>query len=140
MSKKLRVLMTGASGYVGGRLVPELLSRDIEVRCLVRTPAKLEVAPWRDQVEIIPGDLSGPLDRALQDIDVAVYLVHGIGDGPDWAAQESRDAEHFRLDCEAAGVKRIVYLGGMATISRRFRFTSEVATQLVKFSPMARSP
>jgi len=105
--------MTGASGYVGGRLVPELLSRDIEVRCLVRTPAKLEVAPWRDQVEIIPGDLSGPLDRALQDIDVAVYLVHGIGDGPDWAAQESRDAEHFRLACEAAGVKRIVYLGGM---------------------------
>ena len=113
MSKKLQVLMTGATGYVGGRLVPELLSRGIAVRCLVRTPAKISVAPWRNEVEIVPGDLSGPLDTALRGIDVAVYLVHGIGDGPDWAAQETRDAEHFRTACEVAGVKRIVYLGGM---------------------------
>jgi hypothetical protein len=64
-------------------------------------------------VEIVAGDVGGPLDVALAGIDVAVYLVHGIGDGPDWAAKEIADAEHFRLACEAAGVKRIVYLGGM---------------------------
>lgn len=113
MSKQLRVLMTGATGYVGGRLVPELLSRDIYVRCLVRTPAKISVAPWRDSVDVVAGDVGGPLEAALADIDVAVYLVHGIGDGPDWAAKETADAEHFRVACEAAGVGRIVYLGGM---------------------------
>jgi uncharacterized protein YbjT (DUF2867 family) len=113
VSKKLQVLITGATGYVGGRLVPELLSRDVHVRCLVRTPAKTSDAPWRDQVEIVAGDVGGPLDVALAGIDVAVYLVHGIGDGPDWAAKEIADAEHFRIACEVAGVKRIVYLGGM---------------------------
>lgn len=113
MAKTLRVLMTGATGYVGGRLVPELLSRGISVRCLVRTPAKMSVAPWRDEVEIVAGDLRGPLDEVLEGIDVAVYLVHGIGDGPDWAAQEVIDAQRFRDACEKAGVKRIVYLGGM---------------------------
>ena len=113
MIKKLQVLITGASGYVGGRLVPELISRDVQVRCLVRTPAKIAGTPWHDSVEIVSGDLRGPLDVALEGIDVAVYLVHGIGDGPDWAAKERTDAEHFRLACEVAGVKRIVYLGGM---------------------------
>lgn len=113
MIKKLQVLITGASGYVGGRLVPELISRDVQVRCLVRTPAKIAGTPWHDSVEILSGDLRGPLDVALEGIDVAVYLVHGIGDGPDWAAKERTDAEHFRLACEVAGVKRIVYLGGM---------------------------
>lgn len=108
-----RVLVTGATGYVGGRLVPRLLEDGHEVRCLVRTPEKLTDAPWRDGVEIVRGSIDGPLDVAMAGIDTAVYLVHGIGQSPDWVARESRDAEHFRLAAEAAGVKRIVYLGGM---------------------------
>jgi uncharacterized protein YbjT (DUF2867 family) len=108
-----RVLVTGATGYVGGRLVPRLIEEGHQVRCLVRTPEKLAAAAWHDDVDIVVGSVEGPLERAMDDVDVAVYLVHGIGDGHDWAAKESRDAEHFRSAAEKAGVGRIVYLGGM---------------------------
>ena len=80
----LRVLVTGATGYVGGRLVPRLIEEGFAVRCLVRTPAKLDGAAWRDEVEIVTGSLAGPLESAMEGVDVAFYLVHGIGDGPDW--------------------------------------------------------
>ena len=85
--------------------------------CLVRNPAKLSAAPWHDDVRIVAGSIEGPLEAAMADVDVAVYLVHGIGDGRDWAAKESRDAEHFRRAAEAARVGRIVYLGGMGADS-----------------------
>ncbi len=108
-----RVLVTGATGYVGGRLVPRLLEEGNTVRCLVRTPGKLSQAPWLPNVEVVQGSIEGDLTEAMHDVDVAVYLVHGIGDGADWVAKETRDAENFRSACEAAGVKRIIYLGGM---------------------------
>ena len=117
-NNRSRVLVTGATGYVGGRLVPRLLADGHELRCLVRTPAKLAAAPWRAAVEIVAGSVDGPLEEAMEGIDVAVYLVHGIGDGRDWAAKESRDAEHFRRAGEAAGVGRIIYLGGMGVDDR----------------------
>ena len=113
-----RVLVTGATGYVGGRLVPRLVEEGHAVRCLVRTPAKLAAAPWRDDVEVVAGSVEGPLEAAMEGVDVAVYLVHGIGDGNDWAAKESLDARHFREAAQAAGVGRIVYLGGMGADGR----------------------
>jgi uncharacterized protein YbjT (DUF2867 family) len=108
-----RVLVTGATGYVGGRLVPRLLEDGHSVRCLVRTPDKLADVTWLGGVEVVRGSIGGPLDAAMDSVDTAVYLVHGIGQSDDWAANESRDAEHFRLAAEAAGVGRIIYLGGM---------------------------
>ena len=112
-SSSLRVLVTGASGYVGGRLVPALVERDAEVRCLARTPAKLDAAPWRASVEVARGDVGGELAEAMKGVDVAVYLVHSIGQGHGWALREQRDAENFARSAAQAGVRRIVYLGGL---------------------------
>ena len=107
------VLVAGASGYIGGRLVGALLGAGHRVRCLVRTPAKVAAAPWSDQVEIFQGDVSGPLDDALVDVDAAYYLVHAIGATADWMAKDEAAAENFGRACARAGVQRIVYLGGL---------------------------
>ncbi len=112
-ARSRHVLVTGASGYVGGRLVTELLGRGHRVRCAARDVRKLDAAIWRDQVEVIRADVGGDLSGAMADIDVAVFLVHSIGEGADWVAREQALAENFRTAAERAGVDRIVYLGGL---------------------------
>ena len=107
------MLVTGASGYVGGRLVPALLAEGLEVRCLARTPAKLGAAPWNDRVEVVEGTVGGDLAGAMAGVDVAVYLVHSIGQGAGWIARELEDASNFARAASDAGVRRIVYLGGL---------------------------
>jgi uncharacterized protein YbjT (DUF2867 family) len=107
------VLVTGASGYVGARLIPALLDAQCQVRCLARTPAKLKDALWRDRVPVVHGAVGGDLGGALTGADVAVYLVHSIGEGDNWEKVELRDAENFARRAAAAGVRRIVYLGGL---------------------------
>ena len=109
----LRVLVTGGSGYVGGRLVPALLERGHRVRCVVRNPRKLDPATWSEQIEVVQADIADDLREAMAGIEVAVFLVHSIGEGNDWVARERAIAENFRRAAEAAGVRRIVYLGGL---------------------------
>jgi uncharacterized protein YbjT (DUF2867 family) len=113
MQQSKLVLVTGASGYVGGRLVPALLDAGYAVRCLARTPAKLDDAPWRPDVDVVAGSVGSDLGQALAGVDVAVYLVHSIGQGPDWVQRELRDADNFAEFAAASGVRRIVYLGGL---------------------------
>jgi uncharacterized protein YbjT (DUF2867 family) len=110
-----RVLVTGATGYIGGRLVPALLAEGHEVRCLARRPERLDGAPWRGEVEVVAGDVTDEddLDRALADMDAAYYLVHMIGVGDDWQERDLRAASCFRDAAARAGVGRIVYLGGL---------------------------
>ncbi|MBW3084090.1 hypothetical protein KEM60_00273 [Austwickia sp. TVS 96-490-7B] len=107
-------LVTGASGYVGGRLVPELLARGWSVRVLARTPSRL-AAQWRDQVEVVQGDLGDEdcLDEAMAGVDVAWYLVHSMDGQGDYAARDRRLAQGFAAAAERAGISRIVYLSGL---------------------------
>lgn len=109
------VLVTGASGYIGGRLVPELLAAGHRVRCLARTPDKLDDEPWRHGIEVAEGDVTDAhsLTNALDGIDHAFFLVHSIGGVDDFAAKDHEAAEVFRDACAKAEVKRITYLGGL---------------------------
>nr|MDT0662887.1 SDR family oxidoreductase [Micromonospora sp. DSM 115978] len=109
----MKCLVTGATGYIGGRLAPRLLAAGHEVRCLSRTTGKLRDVPWAGQVEIAEGDLSKPatLTPALAGIDVAYYLVHALGQAG-FEAADRQAAENFAAAAHAAGVHRIVYLGG----------------------------
>src|SRR5687768_13683565 len=77
----MRCLVTGATGYLGGRLVPRLLAEGHQVRCLVRSPEKLRDVPWADQVEIVRGDVLGDVDAPMRDIEVVHYLVHSLHSG-----------------------------------------------------------
>ncbi|WP_238008112.1 SDR family oxidoreductase [Dactylosporangium sp. AC04546] len=109
----MRCLVTGATGYVGGRLVPRLLAAGHEVRCLTRDPRRLRDVPWASRVEIVTGDVAADagLAGACKDIEVVYYLVHALGQ----AAFEDVDREsalNLVIAARDAGVSRIVYLGG----------------------------
>ena len=108
-----RILLTGATGYVGGRLLPKLLDGGHDVRCLVRDPA---AKPLPDGAEPVKGDaVSGDgLDDAAAGADVAYYLIHSMeGKGGGFAARDERPPSNFARAARGAGVKRIVYLGGL---------------------------
>ncbi|MDH4066768.1 MAG: SDR family oxidoreductase [Acidobacteriota bacterium] len=111
----MHVLVTGANGYVGGRLVPRLLARGHEVRCMVRDPARLQGRTWAEQVDVVRGDVldATSLGAPLAGIDVAYYLVHSLGAGRDFHDRDTRAARAFGEAAAAAGVGRIVYLGGL---------------------------
>ncbi|MGW0512757.1 SDR family oxidoreductase [Streptomyces olivaceoviridis] len=112
---RLRCLVTGATGYIGGRLVPELLAAGHRVRCLARSPEKLRDHPWADEAEVVRGDVTDAdsVARAMRDVDVAYYLVHALGSGEDFEDTDRRAAGVFAERAKAAGVRRIVYLGGL---------------------------
>ncbi|MGB7328406.1 MAG: SDR family oxidoreductase, partial [Rubripirellula sp.] len=108
------VLLTGATGYVGGRLLPLLRARAISVRCLARRPDTLSSRLGSD-VEIVQGDLLDPdsLPAAMAGIDTAYYLVHSMGASGSFEEQDRIAARNFATAASEAGVKRIIYLGGL---------------------------
>jgi uncharacterized protein YbjT (DUF2867 family) len=108
-------LVTGATGYIGGRLVPELLAAGFRVRALARTPGKLRDRPWHDRVEVVTGDAASEADvaKAADGADVAYYLVHSLGTGAQFERRDRATARAFAHGVRAAGVGRVVYLGGL---------------------------
>ena len=110
----MRILLTGATGYVGGCLLDELQRRGDAVRCLVRRPEKL-IGRTADTTEVVQGDAADPADlaRACAGIEVAYWLVHSMEGGVDFERADRHAAERFAAAATAAGVRRIVYLGGL---------------------------
>ena len=124
-ARRPRVAVTGATGYIGGRLAPALLREGYPVRCVVRSARKLTDRPWISDplVEITQCDLGAPtedLARALAGCEVAFYLVHSmVVAGERYAEEDLRLARAFGEAARAAGVKRIIYLGGLGELGDR---------------------
>ena len=130
------ILVTGATGYVGGQLVPRLLEKGYRVRCLVREGARIESRGWKG-VEVMTGDVFeyATLVPALQGVDTAYYLVHSMGGGEEgFEARDLYAAQNFGRAAQEAGVKRIIYLGGLGRdeeeLSPHLRSRHEVGEQL----------
>ena len=139
MRSSRSVFVTGASGYVGGRLVPALLASGYSVRCLAREPRKLSERPWRSNpnVSVVAGDMSNQEQLAgqLRGCSAAFYLVHSMETcGGAYAERDRRLAANFAEAAVRAGIERIIYLGGLGELgdglSRHLRSRREVEEQL----------
>ncbi|HEX6933828.1 MAG TPA: SDR family oxidoreductase [Streptosporangiaceae bacterium] len=136
-ARPITCLVTGATGYVGGRLVAELLEAGYRVRCMARRAERLSGFGWIGQVEVIEADAldAGSLRRALAGVDVAYYLIHSLGSGPSFEATDRAAAQTFAACASDARVSRIIYLGGLRAsgeeLSPHLRSRAEVGDILL---------
>ncbi|OBK74519.1 NAD(P)H-binding protein [Mycobacterium sp. 1274761.0] len=137
MGEDVRCLVTGATGYIGGRLVPRLVEAGLQVRAMARNPDKLATAPWREHVEVVQGDLTEPdsLEAAFDGVDVVYYLVHSMGTAKDFVAEERQSAGNVVEAARRTGVRRLVYLSGLhpddTELSRHLASRTEVGEILI---------
>ena len=130
-------LVTGATGYIGGRLVPELLDRGYRVRVMTRSRRRLRDHPWVDRVEVVEADATEPdqVAAACAGADVVYYLVHALAAGSGFVAKDRAAAEAMATAAREAGVGRLVYLSGLTPegeeLSRHLRSRAEVAEILL---------
>src|SRR4051812_46782655 len=131
-------LVTGATGYIGGRLVPELLAAGHRVRVMTRNPERLRDHPWAGDVEIVRADaaVADDVARACAGADVVYYLIHALGSGPEFEATDRRTAQIVARAAREAGVGRLVYLGALVPeeeeLSPHLRSRTEVAEFLLR--------
>ena len=135
-----RTLLTGATGYVGGRLLSRLEEAGRPVRCLARRPEALR-GRVAESTEVVQGDVLAPdsLTAAFEGIDTAYYLVHALGSQGDFEAQDREAAAHFADAARTAGVRRIIYLGGLGNpaeaLSQHLRSRQETGAVLRAHHP-----
>ena len=110
----VKVLILGATGYIGGRLIPLLENEDIDLRCLARRPEELQ-KHVKPTTQVVQGDVLDPvsLNTALQGVDTAYYLVHLMAGSSDFEKQDRQAAINFAKAASEAKVKRIIYMGGL---------------------------
>ncbi|NIP81325.1 MAG: DUF2867 domain-containing protein, partial [Gemmatimonadetes bacterium] len=130
----MKILVTGASGYIGSHLVPVLRAAGHEVRAVARHPEVLEARGW-DGVEIQRMDAldSASVQRALEGIDAAYYLIHSMGEGRDFEALDRRAAANFTKAAGEAGLQHLIYLGGLlpqGDVSRHLASRAETGDTL----------
>ena len=136
MSEVQTILVTGATGYIGGRLVPRLIDEGHRVRVLVRSRSRVVSRPWFKQVEVVVGDALDPqaLSEALEGVDTAYYMIHSMSGSRRFHELDIQVARAFGLACGEAGVGRIIYLGGLgdpeARLSRHLRSRQETGHAL----------
>ena len=136
MAQARLVLVTGATGYIGGRLAPRLLQAGHRVRCLVRDPGRLQGRPWLEQVELVTGDVLHPetLPDAMDGVSAAYYLIHSMASGQGFHERDLTAAHQFGLAAAAARVERIIYLGGLgdpqAELSQHLRSRQQTGAAL----------
>lgn len=135
MSAHRQVLVTGATGYVGGRLVESLLNSDLPVRVFIRDKSKIKDQPWAQQVDIAVGNANDfeSLRTALTGVHTAFYLLHSLNMGKKFDEVEQQMAANFAKAAREADVKQIVYLGGIANdvnASQHLASRAQVGTEL----------
>jgi uncharacterized protein YbjT (DUF2867 family) len=110
------ILVTGATGYIASRLIPRLLEHGYRVRCLAREPRRLRGRRWSHSVEVVQGDVITPstLAQALEGVHSTYYLIHNMTYGRGYTEREVEGARRFASEAAQAGVKHIIYLGGLA--------------------------
>lgn len=138
MNETKLVLVTGATGYIGGRLVPALLEAGYQVRCLVRDRRRLEGRPWSDDVDVVEGDALKPetLSPAMEGVWATYYLIHSLTDTEEYRERDKQVARDFGRAAWEAGVERIIYLGGLgdpeANLSEHLRSRQETGAALAE--------
>ena len=132
---KRTILLTGATGYVGGRLLPLLQQQGYQVRCLTRRPDALQAVAGPN-VEVAQGDVlaADSLAAAMRGIDTAFYFVHSMGSKADFEEEDRQAAQNFADAARRAGVRRIIYLGGLGNrdkeLSKHLRSRQETGDVL----------
>jgi uncharacterized protein YbjT (DUF2867 family) len=124
-----RILVTGVTGYIGGRLAPRLLEAGYRVRVLVRQRDRLAGRPWVGGVEVVAGDALNPgvFEEAMQDVETAFFLLHSQRGGPEFLERNLTAAEHFAAAARSAGIRQMVFLGGLG--DERFDRSGLLASQ-----------